>query len=124
METQIHEKRDANYAFRTSSLERLPVEILSEIVEIYLSYYYPKITTIMHICRRLRHVTLELPTIWCNLRILSPFNHWGLSYGYEFVRGISPSIIHLCFSLSNRDTFNVRQESNCSSFSIKLDLDL
>jgi hypothetical protein len=87
METQVHEKWDANYATRISPFERLPVEILSEIVEICVSYY-EEITTIMHICCRLRHVTLGLPSIWCSIEILSPDNRWGPSYGYSSVCGI------------------------------------
>jgi hypothetical protein len=70
MELRSHQREATSRQAPVSSFVRLPVEILREIVNSYLQYP-EKITTIMHICRRLRHVVLGIHTIWSNILLLS-----------------------------------------------------
>jgi hypothetical protein len=89
MEIQGYQEQSVNDVARLSPFERLPNEILREIVKMYFDDPAPKITTIMHICRRLRQDTLGLPAIWCSIRLLTPLDRFGGSYGYEDVCSIS-----------------------------------
>jgi hypothetical protein len=85
MEIQDNREQSANDAARISPFEQLPVEILSEIMNIYFSRARSDLPTTMQICRRLRHVVLGLPTLWCNIKILSPRDHLGPRFGYKYV---------------------------------------
>jgi hypothetical protein len=89
MEAQGHHmhKRDASHATRTPPFERLPVEILREVLKLCLNDRQ-KITTIMQICRRLRHVALGMPAIWCNIRLVERDFGAGPQYGYDDVSSI------------------------------------
>ncbi|PVG01758.1 hypothetical protein CPB86DRAFT_57697 [Serendipita vermifera] len=53
----------------TSRLERLPTEILSAIIESHFHSSEP-ITTITHICRRLRYVAFGMTSLWNNIVLL------------------------------------------------------
>jgi hypothetical protein len=88
MEIQRRQRQSVNNVARLSPFEQLPNEILREIVKMYFDDHVPRITTIMHICRRLRQATLSLPAIWCSIRVLTPFDSFGAKYGYEDVCSI------------------------------------
>jgi hypothetical protein len=88
MEIQGRQEQSVNTVARLSPFERLPNEILREIVKMYFDDRVPNITTIMHIYRRLRQTTLGLPAIWCSIRVLTPLDPFGARYGYEDVCSI------------------------------------
>ncbi|PVG01771.1 hypothetical protein CPB86DRAFT_57866 [Serendipita vermifera] len=64
---QIQQKR-VNYASYISPLRRLPTELLSTIVGIYLKQG-GEITKIASVCSRLREVVLGMAGIWSNISL-------------------------------------------------------
>jgi hypothetical protein len=73
----------------TPFVERLPTEILYQIVSIYLSQT-ENIITITRICRRIRQVVFSITSIWRVITILAadflPFRPERPDYQYKDVR--------------------------------------
>jgi hypothetical protein len=73
----------------TTLLERLPTELLSQIITSYLKEN-GSITVITQVCRRLRHVAFGMQSIWTTIRILTTDTFFKLQpesqYGYKDVR--------------------------------------
>jgi hypothetical protein len=82
----------------STSLDRLPTEVLSEIVAIYLDVDN-KIIVITQICRRIRQVVFGLGSIWRTIRLISTEYSVGPQYRYKDVRAlIYEESIHLIIS--------------------------
>ncbi|CAG8700103.1 4243_t:CDS:2, partial [Acaulospora colombiana] len=64
---QVQRKR-TNYASYISPLRRLPTELLSMIIKIYLKEF-GEITTIASVCSRLREVVLGMAGFWSNISL-------------------------------------------------------
>jgi hypothetical protein len=79
MQIQKHEQGN-------SPLERLPTEVLSEIVNMYL-FDDGEITTITHICNRIRQVVFGMASLWRGILILTVEDESiGPEFWYEDVR--------------------------------------
>jgi hypothetical protein len=67
-----------------SLFERLPTEVLSEIIDMYL-FETGNIATITHICSRIRQVTFGMAIVWNNIVLLTAEEPFGAEYWYEEV---------------------------------------
>jgi hypothetical protein len=67
-----------------SLLERLPTEVLSEIIDLYI-FDTGDIAGITHICNRIRQVAFGMITIWNDILILTIEDPLGAEYRYEQV---------------------------------------
>jgi hypothetical protein len=67
-----------------SLLERLPTEVLSEIIDLYI-FDTGDIAGITHICSRIRQVAFGMTTIWNDILILTIDDPLGAEYRYEQV---------------------------------------
>ncbi|PVG01774.1 hypothetical protein CPB86DRAFT_57900 [Serendipita vermifera] len=70
---QIQHKR-VNLASYICPLRRLPTELLSVIIGIYLKQY-GEITIIASVCSRLREVALGMAGVWSNISLLNALQH-------------------------------------------------
>jgi hypothetical protein len=69
----------------TPPLERLPAEVVCQVVAIYLRQN-ESITIITQICRNLRLATFEMSFIWRTIRLLTTEYPGGSQYRYADVR--------------------------------------
>jgi hypothetical protein len=67
-----------------SLLERLPTEILIDIIERHCSSA-GKLTTITQICSRFRQIAFGMTSLWNNICLLSEGSNFQ-EYYYEYVR--------------------------------------
>jgi hypothetical protein len=84
---EVQQKR-TNYASYISSLRRLPVEILTEIISMCLQNDV-EITVVAGICSRLREVVLGMTGIWSDISIRAnypiPSSRFDKCYGYSTI---------------------------------------
>ncbi|PVG01773.1 hypothetical protein CPB86DRAFT_57893 [Serendipita vermifera] len=96
---QIQRTR-VNYASYISPLRRLPTELLSVIIDIYLKQY-GEITIIASVCSRLREVALGMAEVWSDIKLLELKSMRdpryklisGRHYGSSFEGGIQCSTL-------------------------------
>jgi hypothetical protein len=81
LQVQLQEvqRKRTNYASYISPLRRLPTEILSEIITIYVEDG-EDILDVAGICSRLREVVLGMTAIWSDIKLRS-FDTTGVYYG-------------------------------------------
>ncbi|PVG01767.1 hypothetical protein CPB86DRAFT_57804 [Serendipita vermifera] len=100
-----------NHRVGPSSLERLPAEILSEVVKTYLANN-GDITAITQICRHLRQVVLGTTSIWNHLAILPEVDGYGPEYRYEYGRIACTTEDQLSFILQRAGSRPLKIELN------------
>jgi hypothetical protein len=84
---RVTQKDEQSSVIRVSPLERLPTELLYDIVEIYLCFDQERsITTITQICHRIRQVVLGMADVWRNITLLPPYNLTAPAYRRYGVR--------------------------------------